>query len=279
MNIHFSNPFTSGPIRQNTNVTQQSLRKWNIVLATLHALQGIVVLLLSTDRTFPIVASFLTKDSLASDATGQFVLAPATHVLFNLNLAQVVAVFFFLSAIAHALMATKYRRRYENDLKNGINRLRWFEYSLSASVMMVAIAVLSGVYDAGSLVMVFALTAIMSLLGLVMEAHNSKLTNKQAPNWLSFIVGSVAGVVPWLVVAGYLVATNVFGSGNIPTFVYWIYGTMFVLFSSFAVNMYLQYTKRGRWGDYYFGERGYMVLSLVAKSLLAWQIFFGALRP
>jgi hypothetical protein len=43
--------------------------------------------------------------------------------------------------------------------------------------------------------------------------------------------------------------------------------------------MVLQYRKVGRWKDYLFGERMYIVLSLVAKSLLAWQIFFGTLRP
>jgi len=31
--------------------------------------------------------------------------------------------------------------------------------------------------------------------------------------------------------------------------------------------------------DYLYGERAYIILSLVAKSLLAWQIFVGTLRP
>jgi hypothetical protein len=33
----------------------------------------------------------------------------------------------------------------------------------------------------------------------------------------------------------------------------------------------------GRWIDYAFGEKTYLVLSLVAKSVLAWQIFGGSL--
>jgi len=51
------------------------------------------------------------------------------------------------------------------------------------------------------------------------------------------------------------------------------------LFGGFAVNMYLQYKKKGRWADYLYGERLYMILSLVAKTALAWQIFAGSLRP
>jgi hypothetical protein len=46
---------------------------------------------------------------------------------------------------------------------------------------------------------------------------------------------------------------------------------------SFAVNMWLQYRRVGRWRDYLFGERVYVLLSLVAKSALAWQVFAGTL--
>jgi hypothetical protein len=41
--------------------------------------------------------------------------------------------------------------------------------------------------------------------------------------------------------------------------------------------MWLQYRRVGRWRSYLFGEKAYMVLSLVAKSLLAWQVFAGTL--
>jgi hypothetical protein len=43
--------------------------------------------------------------------------------------------------------------------------------------------------------------------------------------------------------------------------------------------MYLQYKKSGKWADYLYGERIYMLLSLVTQTLIAWQIFAGALRP
>jgi hypothetical protein len=41
--------------------------------------------------------------------------------------------------------------------------------------------------------------------------------------------------------------------------------------------MFLQYKKVGRWKDYLFGERIYIVLSLLAKTALAWMIFAGTL--
>jgi hypothetical protein len=42
---------------------------------------------------------------------------------------------------------------------------------------------------------------------------------------------------------------------------------------------YWQYKQKGKWSDYLYGERAYIILSLVAKSALAWQIFSGTLIP
>jgi hypothetical protein len=41
--------------------------------------------------------------------------------------------------------------------------------------------------------------------------------------------------------------------------------------------MWLQYRRIGPWRKYVFGEYGYILLSLTAKSALAWQVFAGAL--
>ncbi len=54
---------------------------------------------------------------------------------------------------------------------------------------------------------------------------------------------------------------------------------LFLAFNVPAITMVLQYAKVGRWRDYLTGEKTYMVMSLVAKSLLAWQVWSGTLRP
>jgi hypothetical protein len=251
------------------NITPKSLRKYNIIAGSLHLLQAIAVLILSKNFTLPISGSFL-----AFNASTQS-LSPTTKVLFNLSLPILITIFFFLSAAAHFIIATVYYKRYTTNLVRGINIARWVEYSLSASIMMVAIALLVGVYDAMSLVMVFALAAIMNLMGLVMEVHNQ---TTERTNWLSYWIGCFAGVIPWLVIAFYLWIGAANGS-NAPTFVYWIFASIFIFFNCFAVNMVLQYKKVGPWKNYLYGEKVYIILSLVAKSLLAWQVFAGTLRP
>lgn len=247
----------------------RSLNKFNIFMAGLHFLQGVLVLVLSKSFDLPVTGTYLQFDSATES------LMPTTEILFNLSLPMIVAGFLFLSALFHILIATVYRKKYEADLKQGINKLRWVEYSLSASTMMIAVAMLVGIYDALSLVMIFVLVALMNLLGLVMEVHNQ---TTERTNWLSYWLGCLAGAIPWVAVAFtmWLGAAN---GSSAPTFVYWIFVSIFLFFNIFAINMVLQYKKVGKWRDYLYGERAYVILSLVAKSLLAWQVFAGTLRP
>lgn len=257
-------------------ITMRSLNQWNLVLAGLHFVQGVAVILLSKGVTFPVTTSYLTVDSLASDAAGKTVLAPASKHLFDVNLAYLVAAFFFMSAVAHIIIATRYRKTYEKDLKKGINKVRWVEYGVSASTMLVAIAIIAGIYDLSSLIMIFGFVLVMNLLGLAMEVYNQ---GARRVNWLAFTVGSITGVIPWIAYVIYIAGSSIYGASGPPTFVYFILVSIFLLFNCFAANMYLQYKKKGKWANYLYGERVYMILSLVAKSALAWQVFFGTLRP
>ena len=60
---------------------------------------------------------------------------------------------------------------------------------------------------------------------------------------------------------------------------YAIVPTLFVFFNIFSINMVLQYKKVGRWKDYLYGERVYIIPSLSAKTVLCWLIFTGTLAP
>jgi heliorhodopsin len=104
-----------------------------------------------------------------------------------------VASFLFLSAVAHALLASPWPHRWhERSVLRGINPARWIEYSLSSSLMMVVIAMLVGIYDVVSLILIFALNATM-ILGWPMELHNQ---TTERTNWTAFGFGCFAGAVP-----------------------------------------------------------------------------------
>lgn len=251
-------------------IKKLSLRRINFILAMTHFAQGTAIALISQDFKVPLKTDHLVFNQRTAS------LELVQKDLGMLSLPILIVLFFYLSAAAHLFVATGYHRKYASDLKKGINKARWFEYSMSASVMIVAISVLVGIADVSILASVFALTAVMNLMGLVMEVSNS---GAKKVNWLSFNVGTFAGIVPWLIIVYYFWASAQYGGAEPPTFVYWIFVSIFAFFSCFALNMWLQYKKVGKWKNYIYGERMYMLLSLVAKSALAWQVFAGTLRP
>lgn len=247
------------------------LRIFNMLMGFFHLAQGTLMLMLSNAFTLPITTAYLSYDVSARSVS------PLTETIANIKIGPLVAVFLFMSAAAHFLLTLPgIYDWYVKNLKRGMNLARWYEYSLSSSVMIVVIAMLCGVYDLPSLIMLFALNACMILFGLLMEVHNQ---NTKKTNWVSFVFGCFAGLVPWIVIAMYFLGAAKASEGVIPEFVYAILITLFVSFNIFAVNMVLQYKKVGRWKKYVFGEVVYIVLSLVAKSALAWQVFSGTLRP
>lgn len=250
-----------------------SLRRFNLIMSGLHAIQALIMALIAKfDMAYPITVSYLKFD-LASQK-----LLPATSELTTIPLVAPIIIFLALSSVFHLVIATVGNKAYNKGLRKGLNAYRWVEYSFSASTMMIAIAILTGIYDITALIMIFGLTAIMNLCGLVMEVHNQ--TTKRT-NWLSYWLGCLAGILPWVAVIIYFWAAGNYGpeEAKIPTFVYWIYVSIFAFFNCFAINMVLQYKKVGKWKSYVYGERAYIILSLVAKSALAWQVFAGTLRP
>ncbi len=251
-------------------LSKKNLRTVNLTLAALHFMQGTAVALLSQNYLVPV-----KTDHLVFNTSTQTLETVQTYI-FDLSLPMLIILFFYLSAAAHLYIGTIHWKKYNTELSKGINRTRWFEYALSASVMIVAISLLVGATDISILFTVFALTAVMNLTGLLMEVSNQ---GAKRPDWSSFLVGTFAGMVPWCIIVYYFWASAHYGDAKPPTFVYWIFVSIFAFFSCFAVNMWLQYKKIGPWKDYLYGEKVYMLLSLVAKSALAWQVFAGTLRP
>lgn len=248
----------------------KKLRRFNLIMGFLHLIQGAVMIIISNDTTYPIYTNFLTFDINTTS------LKPDPQLWYELPFGPAVAVFLLLSAFAHFSLASYGYNWYVKKLKQGMNPARFYEYALSSSLMIVLIGMLVGIWDLGAIILIFALNATMNLFGIMMEYHN-QYTEKT--HWISFIFGSIAGIVPWIVIVMYFLSAITSADADPPGFVYAIIPTIFVFFNIFAVNMVLQYKKVGPWKDYLFGERVYIILSLLAKTALAWQIFAGTLAP
>lgn len=238
------------------------LRSWNLGLTVLHAVQAFAVVWLASDFAITVT------QSLPTGPPGSPVSDP--EALVDVRIGYAVAGFLALAALDHLLTGSVLRGRYERDLAAGINRFRWLEYSVSATVMVVLIGFYAGVTGISAVLGIVGANVAMILFGWVQEAVNPP--DRQRTTMLPFWFGCVAGATPWVIIGANLLAAE-----EVPGFVVGIFVSLFVFFNSFALNQWLQYRRVGPWRSYLFGERAYLVLSLVAKSALAWQIFGGSL--
>lgn len=259
-------------------ITFEGLRKLNIGAGALHFIQGIIMLALGFWLTWTQeIYTFYIKFNIISIRPFEAQILPDPTVAFTVGyLGVILSSFLLISAIAHFTIAFLKNKNYNENLKKGMNPYRWYEYFFSSSIMLVIIATFVGVWDLWSLVMIFVLNAVMILCGLLMEKINFYT---KATDWSAYLVGCLSGFIPWVVLAAYFVSALGSTETNPPDFVYAILLIYFIMFNTFSINMVLQYKGVGKWKDYLYGERVYIILSLIAKTLLAWLAFVGVFAP
>jgi hypothetical protein len=249
---------------QNLEARLRKLRWWNIVVGLILAVQAVIIAVLANNFSLPVVATYMD---------GPPGTQPTLTKLGNLQLGWGVFAFMAISAAALLILASPgVFGWYKRNLLRERNYGRWMEYSISSSLMIVLITMICGVTDIAAMIAIFAVNACMILFGLLMEKYERPGT----PSWLPFWFGSFAGIIPWIAIVIYLAHPGLSGP-HAPGFVYGIIASYFVFFNIFAINMVLQYKKVGRWVDYLFGEKVYIVLSLTSKALLAWLVFANTL--
>jgi Heliorhodopsin len=168
----------------------RNLRWWNGGLSILHFVQATVIAVLSTDFSIPVRTSFI--DGPPENGGGELV----TGVLFSIRVGVIIALFLYLAALDHFLTATFARKLYEADLKRGINRFRWIEYSLSATLMIILLCLYWGITSINALVLAAAANVAMIFFGWLQERVNPP--GRTSTNMLPFYFGALVGIGPWV---------------------------------------------------------------------------------
>lgn len=168
-----------------------------------------------------------------------------------------LAFFTLLTAGFHWFVYPAYYARNAAKVRDGQNPLRFLEYSLSASAMLVAVAILSGVESPLWLAALAAASAAVMALGYVVEKYKAGEYAWSAAAWV-LLLGAYASIFYQFHEAAQHAAP--------PDFVYALVVLMFLLFCSFgAVQAVWLARNRERSVNY---EYAYLWLSVVAKSLL-----------
>jgi len=254
-----------------TEETSARLRRLNLWAAGLHFVtSGAQFALTDRDNTVPSYTYF------PNDLRGRTNLwGPDPEKRGDTIVGYYSGAFLLCACIDHLLCATLLKDYYEHYLKRGQNHIRWIEYSVSASLMHVMIASLSGVFDMHLLFCIFGLTATTMLFGLLQEMMSWRQQGSpDEKSLLPFWLGCVPHIFNWSVILCYFFYNA--ANGDPPAFVWAIIIVLICLDSTFAINMYFQQKEIGAWSDYIKGEVTFIVLSFTAKQALAWLNYGGA---
>lgn len=187
--------------------------------------------------------------------------------------------FILLSGLDHLLcVLPKFKKTYEYYLVRNQSPYRWAEYSISAPLMKMHIAQVAGVTDIHMLFLIFMLNHVAIYFPMLHEKMNAKaLADGYEQNWLPIVFGTIPFLGCWMVIFCYFFEALSRGDQP-PAFVVTIVISLFVVELFFPICFFLQWKKIGIFQDYLIGEFGFIMLSFVAKTILAWTTLVGANR-
>jgi hypothetical protein len=252
---------------------RKTLRLWNIKLAALLVAEAVAIVLIGGAQTVPITTGYLAVDQLASQASGHEVLAPAVRHLADVHLSWVVAKFLLIFALVYLLSATLLRARYEAWLERGINKLRWIGFGFGGGAIAVTVAMLSGISELSELVLIYVLSVLAGLSAMAVSLMGSDRRLRKLLVAMTFIAA-----VPVVGVSLAVAPRVALFDGMLPSFVYYIYASGSLLLIAGVLASYFRLKMRGKWADTYYSERMFMFLGALMATVIAWQIFAGALQ-
>jgi hypothetical protein len=183
------------------------------------------------------------------------------HLLIILML-----VFVSVTALAHLAYATC-RSWYVGLITHKNNWMRWVEYAISATILLVVISISSGLKEFNAILLFITGCAAVMFLG---DGVEKILANPTATGTHAHWSSTVAG---WLVLIGIIVVLcRAFGAaksnaeGNMPAFVPYVVVLTIVFYMSFGVVQLVHAS--GGFASYVQVELAYIILSFVSKTML-----------
>lgn len=219
---------------------------WNVALALVYLLEGLVLLLVGHSNTIGVVTAFLTTDSIASQASNRTVFATATHHLFGLNLLVLVVLLLLVLALRPVLL-----------LKQSAvwNRAGQLAAVFSSLLIVLIVSSLVGVRELSVFLLLIVLVTISALV-------------KKA-SWARWLAASA----PWLILALYLLGDAVYGVAAS----WYVYVTFVLGVIAIFVPRLLSLSDASQ-GLKFAKPTMYTLLGLVINSALAWTVFAGVLK-
>jgi len=273
------------------------------VTAGLHAAQAAVILYfvagLGLTKRTPVHIPYVTwPDRNAPPCKQHF--GYGMYKDGSIDIGYCIFGFFMLSATFQLIAAWPLWNKYIDLLLDWyVQPFRWIEYSVSASLMAVIYALLSGIQETTFIYNIFISFFTVMMLGLLQEIGMATIKRRQweredagekqkAIVGTPYLVAFLPHLLGWIVFIGvvsvfavaFFLATTQPGKPKPPTWVYGLYISQFIVMGSFAfvqiweqVRLLHAQTRSECMRLALRSEFAYTILSLAAKSSLCWVLF------
>jgi hypothetical protein len=229
----------------------------NWVAAGGHLFNAVLTLVIGDDKQYRIYdtyASWTPYNSTApcppnqyimEGSEGTFLVNPRDKVsMMSLSLLWLIFAFHILSALFQGY--TGFSRDYVTNIKQrGVNPLRFVEYSLSATIMLVCIALVSGIDEFYAMLAVASLTFVTMMLGLIAELlFDDQLVDRLTTRrigWIAHLTGWVTMLSAYVgvILKQYFVSVRESDVGP-PDWVTVAIFVVFGLYNIFGVTQFVQ---------------------------------------
>ena len=245
----------------------------NIIAALLHGVNALLMVIFYYENDqHDQLYNITTPYGNWTNVNGTMEILDESYIVwkdFSLNWA--IFTFHLLSFVFQLLVlipAYDYQNMVE---KRGQNWMRFLEYSISASIMLVCIALTTGVRDFVTLLIICILNITTQALGAFNERTKDTTTRTRL-----FSLAWVCCISAYAIIFWYFGVAVDRSDTDVPEFVFGIVIGQFILFNLFGLVQLIQLYGRD-WACIGIiateSELAYCILSLVAKTLLGWLIY------
>ena len=277
----------------------------NWIAAGGHLFNATLTLVIGDDKQYQIYDTYAswtpyngtcpTNQYKVNGSTGTFLVNPRDKApTMSLSLLWLIFAFHILSALFQGYAGCS-KNYVSNIVQRGVNPLRFVEYAASATIMLLCIALVSGIDEYFALLAVEALTFVTMILGLIAELlfdDTKKDYRLKQIGWIAHFAGWVTMLAAYggVILKQYFFSLEKSDEGP-PEWVTIVIFAVFGLYNIFGVTQFIQLCCKFPVHKIYkedcvvsgqknvcgsslnvFIEMMYVVNSLVTKTLLGWMI-------
>lgn len=255
--------------------TEQTRKFLNVALVLLAGL-AIAAGFLMKDTGYTLVHGYMVRDQIMSQLANTSVFAPAVRNIAELPIKWLLITTLATAALLTTLKLTRFRARYENELKNGISTLRWIETAIVGSLLITIVAFLSGITDILVIALLAGFVVLSAVFNWLSERHNK---GARKADLVAHKLAVATGIIPMVYILIVAVMTLIYGMIRAPWYVYVLYLITFTGSWLLLRNRRKQLLAADKvWKDNAYVDKRHAMISTVTLILFSVVLIVGLLK-